>query len=308
MAAKINIVVAGSSNTDMVIRVPKLPGPGETVLGGRFSVSAGGKGANQAVAAARAGGRVAFISKVGDDDLGRRAIEGFQREGIDISRVHRDKKAPTGVAMIYVDATGENCIAVAAGANEHLVPRNILSARALIAKASVLLVQLEIPPDTVEAAVKAASESGTKVILNPAPARFLSDEILRSVSVLTPNETEAAILLGTGKGGDYEKAAGKLRKKGVETVIITLGSKGAFVSGDEFSGLIPAYHVNPVDTTAAGDVFNGALAVGLAENKNIREAVSFASAAAAISVTRPGAQASAPSSEEIIAFIKKHQS
>ncbi len=305
---KVNIVVIGSSNTDMVIRVPRLPEPGETVLGGRFSVSAGGKGANQAVAAARAGGRVAFISKVGQDDLGKRAIEGFQREGIDISRMCRDMEAPTGVAMIYVDPEGENCIAVAAGANEQLTPQDILSADELIADASVLLVQLEIPLKTVEKAVRMAVESRTKVILNPAPAQHLSSEILRSVAVLTPNETEASILLGTEINGDYERAAAKLREKGVETVIITLGSKGAFVSDNDFTGLVSAYDVKPVDTTAAGDVFNGALAVGFAENKTIKEAVQFASAAAAISVTRPGAQASAPSAKEIIAFIKNHHS
>ncbi len=305
---KANIVVAGSSNPDMVIRVPKLPAPGETVLGGKYSVAAGGKGANQAVAAARAGGRVAFISRVGHDDLGKRAVEGFQREGIDVTFVHRDTAAPTGVAMIYVDAGGENCIAVAAGANDRLTEQDILQAGDMIKAASVLLVQLEIPLKTVETAVKTAAGAGITVILNPAPARFLSTEILRSVSVLTPNETEAALLLGREIRGDYEKAALELQKKGVKTVIITLGPEGSYVLSDGFTGLIPAFDVAPVDTVAAGDVFNGVLAVALAEKKPIEEAVRFASAAAAISVTRPGAQASAPSATEVFEFIKSQYS
>ncbi len=303
---KTNIVVVGSSNTDMVIRVPRLPAPGETVLGGTYSVSAGGKGANQAVAAARAGGRVAFIAKVGRDDFGSRAIEGFQRAGIDTTWVSQDPDAPSGVAMIYVDAEGENSIAVAAGANERLSEVDILSAKEVIAGATVLLVQMEIPLKTVEAAVSTAAEAGVQVILNPAPAQPLSREILRHVSVLTPNETEAALLLRETIINNYEQAARKLREKGVKTVIITLGSRGSFVSDERFTGMVPAYKVKATDTIAAGDVFNGALAVALSEKKTMEEAVRFASAAAAISVTRRGAQASAPAAGEIIKFMSNH--
>lgn len=303
---KTNIVVIGSSNTDMVIRVPWLPAPGETVLGGKFSVSAGGKGANQAVAAARAGGRTAFISKVGMDDLGKRSMEGFKREGIDVSFIGQDPEAPTGVAMIYVNDQGENCIAVAAGANENLSEADIALAGELIEKASVMLVQLEIPLQTVEKAINLATAANVEVILNPAPAQALSDNLLRGVSVLTPNETEAGILTGMETKNDPAVVAEKLRKKGVKTVIITLGSRGSYVLNDEFSGLVPGFKVNPVDTTAAGDVFNGALAVGIAGKKSMDQAVRFASAAAALSVTRPGAQASAPVIKEIEEFLAKN--
>lgn len=298
-----NIVVVGSSNTDMVIQVPHLPLPGETVLGGKFSVLAGGKGANQAVSAARAGGRVSFVSKVGNDDLGGRALEGFRNEGIDVSQIKQDPDAPTGVAMIYVNDRAENCIAVAAGANENLSESDIALAGEIIVGASVLVVQLEIPIKTVEKAVKLAAAANVLVILNPAPAQILSDDLLRHVSVLTPNETEASLLTGMDVNDNFEAIADKLHKKGVKTVIITLGSKGTYVSSDDFSGLIPAYSVKAVDTTAAGDVFNGALAVGLAEKKSLMDAVQFASAAAALSVTRMGAQVSAPTDKEIKDFL-----
>jgi len=301
-----NIVVVGSSNTDMVIQVPELPAPGETILGGKFSVLAGGKGANQAVSAARAGGRVCFISKVGRDDLGKRALEGFEKDGIDVTQIKQDPDAPTGVAMIYVNDRAENCIAVAAGANENLSETDIIAAGEMIAGASVLVVQLEIPIKTVEKAVELAAESNVIVILNPAPAQTLSDELLRHVSILTPNETEASLLTGLEVNDNLEAVATKLHKKGVKTVIITLGSKGSFVSSDDFSGLVPAFPVKAVDTTAAGDVFNGALAVGLAENKSLKYAVQYASAAAALSVMRMGAQISAPADKEIKDFLSEN--
>jgi len=301
-----NIVVVGSSNTDMVIQVPELPAPGETILGGKFSVLAGGKGANQAVSAARAGGRVCFISKVGRDDLGKRALEGFEKDGIDVTQIKQDPDAPTGVAMIYVNDRAENCIAVAAGANENLSETDIIAAGEMIAGASVLVVQLEIPIKTVEKAVELAAESNVIVILNPAPAQTLSDELLRHVSILTPNETEASLLTGLEVNDNLEAVATKLHEKGVKTVIITLGSKGSFVSSDDFSGLVPAFPVKAVDTTAAGDVFNGALAVGLAENKSLKYAVQYASAAAALSVMRMGAQISAPADKEIKDFLSEN--
>jgi len=301
-----NIVVVGSSNTDMVIQVPRLPLPGETVLGGRYSVSAGGKGANQAVAAARAGGHVSFISKVGNDDLGERALEGFRNEGIDTSHIKQDPDAPTGVAMIYVNDRAENCIAVAAGANENLSETDITLAGEIIAEASVLVVQLEIPIQTVEKAVQLAAAADVLVILNPAPAQVLSDDLLRHISILTPNETEASLLTGMEVNDNLDAVADKLHEKGVKTVIITLGSKGSFISSDSFSGLIPAFTVNAVDTTAAGDVFNGALAVGLASKYSLKNAVHFASAAAALSVMRMGAQASAPTYKEINEFLSEN--
>ncbi len=300
-----NIIVVGSSNTDMVIQVPELPAPGETILGGKFSVLAGGKGANQAVSAARAGGRVCFISKVGRDDLGKRALEGFRKDGIDVSQIKQDPDAPTGVAMIYVNDRAENCIAVAAGANENLMEADIASAGEIIAGASVLVVQLEIPIKTVEKAVELAAESNVIVILNPAPAQPLSDELLKHVSILTPNETEASFLTGLEVNDNLEAVACKLHEKGVKTVIITLGSKGSFVSSDDFSGLVPAFPVKAVDTTAAGDVFNGALAVGIAENKSLLNAVQYASAAAALSVMCMGAQISAPADKEIKDFLSE---
>jgi ribokinase len=301
-----NVIVVGSSNTDMVIKVPRLPLPGETVLGGRFSVLAGGKGANQAVSAARAGGHVCFISKVGRDDFGERSLEGFKNEGIDVSQIKQDPDAPTGVAMIYVNDRAENCIAVAAGANENLSETDIALAGKMIAEASVLVVQLEIPIKTVEKAVKLAAEADVTVILNPAPAQVLSDNILRHVSILTPNETEASLLTGMKVTDNLDAVADKLHRKGVKTVIITLGSRGSFVSSDTFTGLIPAFTVKAIDTTAAGDVFNGALAVGLAEKKPLVDAIQFANAAAALSVMQMGAQVSAPTDKEIKDFLSEN--
>jgi ribokinase len=295
------IVVVGSSNTDMIIKMPRIPKPGETIIGGRFGTAAGGKGANQAVAAARAGGRVAFIARVGEDVFGQQAVEGFLRDGINVNYVFRDKGAPSGVALIFVDERGENSIGVASGANANLSPSDIQTAKEYIASAGIVLMQLEIPIETVKAAATVAAEQGVPVILNPAPARSLSDDLLRHVSILTPNESEAELLTGVNveTENDSERAAIVLLAKGVETVIITLGAKGAFVAGPDFKGLIGGFKVKAIDTTAAGDVFNGALAVALAENKPLREAVSFANAAAALSVTMLGAQPSAPRREEI---------
>jgi ribokinase len=299
--AKKPVVVVGSSNTDMIIKLDRIPRPGETILGGEFVTAAGGKGANQAVAAARAGGRVSFIARVGQDVFGDQAVAGFVKDRIDVEHVARDKAAPSGVALIFVARDGENSIAVASGANARLSPADVKKARKLIASAAVLVMQLETPLATVQAAAETAAKAGVSVILNPAPAQPLPDELLRLVSILTPNETEAELL--TGIKVDDEVSAGQaadlLLARGVQTVVITLGPRGAFVATEGLRKLIPGFQMQAVDTTAAGDVFNGVLAVALAEGQTLEQAVRFANAAAAISVTRMGAQPSAPKRKEI---------
>jgi ribokinase len=298
---KNSVVVVGSSNTDMILRVAHVPRPGETILGGVFSTAPGGKGANQAVAAARAGGSVAFVARVGRDSLGDEAIAGFRREGMTLSHIVRDAAQPSGVALIFVGDDGENSIGVAGGANQRLSPRDITAARSLIKGARVLLLQLETPLETVEAAASIASKAGIDVVLNPAPAQILPDALLRKVTFLTPNETEASMLSGVVVDGveSATRAARILQKRGARNVIVTLGANGALVATGEDARWIPGFPVRAVDTTAAGDVFNGALAVRLAEGCPIDEAVRFAHAAAAISVTRPGAQPSIPTRREI---------
>lgn len=299
--AKHRIVVVGSSNTDMIIKLDHIPRPGETILGGEFVTAPGGKGANQAVAAARAGGRVSFIARVGRDMFGDQAVEGFRADEIDVEHVSRDKSAPSGVALIFVAKDGENSIAVASGANNRLTPRDVKKARDVIASASVLVLQLETPMETVHAAAELAAGAGVRVILNPAPAQALPDELLRLVSILTPNESEAELLTGIRVEDDSSagRAADVLLNRGVQTVIITLGPRGAFLASADSRKLIKGFAMNAVDTTAAGDVFNGALAVALAEGDAPERAVRFANAAAAISVTRMGAQPSAPKRKEI---------
>lgn len=295
------IIVIGSSNTDMVIKSAHLPAPGETILGGEFFMNPGGKGANQAVAAAKLGGEVVFVAKVGDDIFGQEAVQGFKNEGINTDFIGVDPLNPSGVATIMVDDQGENCIAVASGANGTLSPADIDNALAQIDAADVLLMQLETPIPTIDYAASAGSEKWKTIILNPAPAQALSDDLLAKLDVITPNEIEAEILTGikVENAGDAEKAARALRRKGVGTVIITLGSQGAFVVADSFTGMVPVRKVNAVDTTAAGDTFNGALAVGIANGLPIEAAVEFANKAASVSVTRLGAQASAPRLEEL---------
>jgi len=309
MGEDVHIVVVGSSNTDMIVQVDRIPRPGETVLGGAFSMAAGGKGANQAVAAARAGGRVTFIARVGDDLFGRTAVEGFQADGIDVRYVVRDTETASGVALILVGADGQNSIAVAPGANARLSADDVDLARDAIRSASILLCQLEVPRGTVAAAVRLAAEAGVPVLLNPAPAQMLDDEMLRSVEILTPNETEAAQLAGLdpADSNDPEEAARRLQARGVRTVMVTLGSVGVLVASREGIERVPGFDVRAVDTTGAGDVFNGALAVALSQGRPTREAVRFASAAAAISVTRLGAQPSIPTRDEIEAFLALHE-
>ncbi len=304
MASK--VVVVGSSNTDMIIKVDRLPQPGETVIGGEFSTAAGGKGANQAVAAARAGADVTFVARVGADMFGRQAVERFASDRIDVSYVIEDPGAPSGVALIFVDQHGENSIAVASGANARLTPADVLAARDAISSADILVTQLETPLETVRAAVELAAEHGVRVVLNPAPAQPLGAEVLRHVSVLTPNETEAALLTGieVSSEADAAAAAEQLASVGVAAILLTLGARGAFVFDSNQRELVPGFPVEAVDTTAAGDVFNGALAVALADGSPLVEAVRFANAAAALSVTKLGAQPSAPTRAEIEQLLR----
>ncbi len=300
------IVVVGSSNTDMIVKTDRIPKPGETVIGGIFSMAAGGKGANQAVAAARAGGKVTFVGRVGTDLFGGQAVKGFRADGINVSRIVRDKKAASGVALIFVDAAGENSIAVASGANAALSPADVRKAKAAISAADVLLMQLETPLETVEAAADIAAKRNVPVILNPAPAQTLPDSLLKKISILTPNEHEAEMLTGipVQSSEDADAAAGALTAKGVGMVIITLGPRGAYVYSDSFKGLLAGFPVSAVDTTAAGDVFNGAFAVAFAEKRPLADAVRFANAAAALSVTKMGAQPSAPKRSAIVKMFR----
>jgi ribokinase len=306
---KNRIVVVGSSNTDMIIKTAKIPSPGETILGGEFHMAAGGKGANQAVAAARAGGDVAFIARVGTDIFGKKAIEGFIHDGIDLKHVYKDRQAASGIALIIVGADGENSIAVASGANSNLSIDDIRRAERAISSAKILLMQLETPLETVRKAAEIAVRNNVPVILNPAPAKLLDDRLLRQIAILTPNETETEILTGIKikKESDMAKAAqGLLNNRGVQAVLITLGSKGVFVATKtgKIRRIISAFKVKAVDTTAAGDVFNGALAVALAEGRPLLDAARFANAAAALSVTKLGAQPSAPYRKDINKLLK----
>ena len=302
------VVVVGSVNVDLVVRVATLPRPGETVLGGRFENLQGGKGANQAVAAARAGGRTTFVARVGDDSMGRAAIESFRSEGIETDFIGVTPHCPTGVALILVDAAGENSIAVAGGANDRLSRDDIERARPAIEAADVVVLQLEVPLEAVAHAVAIAQAAGTRVILNPAPARHLPASLLSRIDVLTPNETEAGSLASHAPAtrplaDDAETLASTLLGLGPRAVVLTLGPAGALVAVAENRQHVPAFPVEPRDTVAAGDVFNGCLAVMLAEGVDLIAAVRFAAAAAAISVTREGAQASAPHRTEIDAFL-----
>ena len=302
------IVVIGSYNTDMIIRVPRIPRPGETILGGRFLTAAGGKGANQAVAAARAGGDVTFIAGIGRDSMGDQALQGFQQDGIDTSCVYRDEAEPSGAALIFVDEEGENSIAVAGGANMTLSPAKIRACARIIESADILVMQLETPLDTIQAAADLAHAKQVPVILNPAPAGQLPDELLGKITILTPNESETELLTGVDVTGSESasEAAAALKDRGVEHIVITMGRRGAFVSSAEMEDMVPGFEVEAADTTAAGDVFNGALSVAVSEQRPLPEAVRFACAAAALSVTREGAQPSVPRRNEIESFLQAH--
>lgn len=295
------IVVIGSSNTDMVVMTTHFPAPGETILGGEFLMNAGGKGANQAVAAARSGGEVVFIGKVGNDIFGENSIENIRKEGIDVSGISTDPEAASGVAQIIVDATGENSIVVAPGANHKLNRGDIDNAEDQIRLADIVLIQLEIPVDTILYAAKKASDFGKKVILNPAPATQLPDELFESLYMITPNENETELLtnIKVTDQTSAAEAAKSLKNRGVKNIIITMGSKGVYVYTDDLKQIVPAFEVEAVDTTAAGDCFNGALAAGLGRGMDLIGSVRYANRAASIAVTRAGAQVSIPNRKEI---------
>ena len=300
-----DIVVVGSINTDMVVRALQLPRAGETVLGGDFTQGAGGKGANQAVAAARAGAAVAMVGCVGDDQRGRDAVDGLRREGVEVSQIHRLSEAASGVALIVVDADGQNCIAVAPGANACLTPAMMHHAEPLLAAAEVVLVQLEVPLDAVVETATIASGHGARVILDPAPAQPLPDALWRHLALITPNVTEAAALTGREirDQGDARAVAGLLLERGVESAIVTLGADGVLVATRQAQIVIGGLAVETVDTTAAGDTFAGALAARLVEGADLVDASRFANAAAAVAVTRMGAQPSVPTRDEITRML-----
>ena len=296
-----SIIVVGSANTDMVIKADKFPLPGETILGGKFFMFPGGKGANQAVAASRLKGKVIFIVKVGNDIFGKQALHQFSKEGINTDFIVTDQNQPSGVALITIDSKGENTIVVAQGATGTLSSEDVQKAENEFERADIVLMQLEIPIDTVIHAAKLATLHRKKVILNPAPARHLPDDLLNKLFIITPNESETETLLGIkiSDMNSIKTAARKLHEKGVTNVVITLGAEGAYIYNAQGGRHITTTKVETVDTTAAGDVFNGALAVAISENKTLDQAVEFANRAAAISVTRMGAQASAPYRNEI---------
>jgi ribokinase len=303
---KPRILVVGSVNLDMVVKGRRLPGPGETVSGGRFIMAAGGKGANQAVAAARLGAEVALVAKVGRDVFGDQAIEHYRGEGILTDCILRDPADATGVALILVDDRGENLISVASGANHRLTPEEVQRCADRIRSADVLMLQLEIPMDVVCAAARIAAEAGVPVVLDPAPAAPLPDGLLECVAYLTSNESEAAQLSGMAVDDEASArdAAGRLLAAGARRVLVTLGAKGALLAEAERSVLISSVPVDAVDTTAAGDAFNGGLACAVGRGMPLAEAVRYACLAGALSATRLGAQPSLPHADELQQFLK----
>lgn len=302
-----NLVVLGSINADHILNLESFPTPGETVTGNQYQVAFGGKGANQAVAAGRSGAKIAFIACTGDDDTGERVRKQLASDNIDIAPVSVVAGESTGVALIFVNAEGENVIGIHAGANAALTTDRVEAQREIIANAEALLMQLESPVESVLAAAKIAHENHTTVVLNPAPARVLSDEQLALVDIITPNETEAEKLTGIRVENDEDaaRAARALHDKGIGTVIITLGSRGVWASVNGEGRRVPGFKVKAIDTIAAGDTFNGALVTALLEGKRMDDAIRFAHAAAAIAVTRKGAQPSVPWRKEIDEFLSQ---
>ena len=296
-----NIFVIGSTNTDMVVKTERFPLPGETILGGSFFMHAGGKGANQAVAAARLGGAVTLVTKLGNDIFGEQSVAGFKKEKINTDFVFVEENAASGTALIIVNEEGENSIVVAPGANAALMPADINRVFNL-KEAAIILMQLEIPMQTVAHVAKRAKANQQKLILNPAPARLLDDELLNGLFMITPNETEASLLTGiqVEDESSASRAADLFLQKGIQQVIITMGRRGAYFQNDSSGFMIPAPIVKAMDTTAAGDVFNGAIAVALNEKMDWKQALSFAVQAASISVTRMGAQSSIPTRVEMV--------
>ncbi|MEB5974313.1 ribokinase [Pantoea dispersa] len=307
MSKSAKLAVLGSINADHILNLAHFPRPGETVIGKQYQVAFGGKGANQAVAAGRAGADIAFIACVGADDIGERIRQQLQQDQIDTAPVETVAQEATGVAMIFVNGEGENNIGIYSGANAALTPACVERHQQVIRSADALLMQLESPLDSVLAAARIARASHTQVILNPAPATQLSDELLALIDIITPNETEAEILTGIAVNDDDDaaRAAQALHAKGIDTVLITLGRRGVWLSEQGRGQRIPGFSVQAVDTIAAGDTFNGAFITARLEGVAIQDAVRFAHAAAAIAVTRPGAQPSVPWRTEIDAFLQQ---
>lgn len=303
------LVVLGSINADHILNIEQFPQPGETVIGKQYKVAFGGKGANQAVAAGRSGADIAFIACVGADDIGERVRQQLATDRIDTQPIEAIADSTTGVALIFVNAEGENVIGIDAGANAAVTPDYLARYQQKVIDADALLMQLESPLETVIAAASLAKQHQTQVILNPAPARELPDELLTMIDMITPNETEAQRLTGIAVNNDDDaaRAAQALHDKGIATVIITLGSRGVWLSENGKGKLVPGFKVKAVDTIAAGDTFNGALVTALLEGKVMADAVRFAHAAAAIAVTRPGAQPSVPWREEIDTFLQQQE-
>jgi len=300
----LRIVVVGSANTDFVLTVPALPSHGETVLGDQFRVVRGGKGANQAVAAARLGADVTLVARLGTDSFGDESLAAYRREGIHTDFIVQDPDIHSGVALIMVNAQGENLIGVGPGANNHLSIENVQAATTAIQEADCVLLQLEVPLGVVQAAAEIARRSGVRVILNPAPARKIPPEILEAVDYLTPNETEAAILAGQNPSDIGQGTLPELASiLGVPNLVVTLGSRGACIVQNGQTTLVPPFPIKPVDTTASGDAFNGALAVALARGEDLFQAVRSANAAGAMTATRHGAQPSLPTSKELQQFM-----
>ncbi|ABZ75157.1 ribokinase [Shewanella halifaxensis HAW-EB4] len=302
------LIVLGSVNADHVLQVASFPRPGETLHGYNYQIIPGGKGANQAVAAARLGADTGFIACVGDDGFGRNIRHTFEQDGMEVSAVHMVENTPTGIAMIQVADSGENSICIAAAANDALTTKVVEQHALKIEQAQYLLMQLETPLPGIELAASIAKAQGTQVILNPAPARSLPDTLLAMVDIITPNETEAELLTGVAitDADSAAQAAKVLHDKGIVTVMITLGSKGVYLSEQGEGKIIAGFKVQVTDTTAAGDTFNGAFVTALLEGQTIDKAIVFAHAAAAISVTRFGAQTSIPTREEVEQFLAAH--
>jgi ribokinase len=304
-----NFVVIGSSNVDFIMKMERLPRVGETITDSVFMQVFGGKGANQAVGAARAGGKVTFVSCVGDDNNADLMIESFKKDGINVDFVFKENGVATGAALIMIGSKGKNYISVAPGANYRLSKSHIDLARATIENASIILLQYEIVPETLQYIINICHGLNKKVVLNLAPARPIGYDTLEKIGILVVNETEAEFLTGknVSTAGEIETAATFLLKKGIETVIITLGEGGSYIATKDCRKKINAFQVTAVDTTAAGDVYCGSLCVALVEEKSLQDAVRFASAAAALSVTRLGAQPSAPDRREIESFLASAQ-
>jgi ribokinase len=299
------ILVVGSANMDMVVVTKRPPQPGETVFGSQFAMFPGGKGANQAVCCAKLGGRVHFIGKMGNDVFRAKLMQSMKNDGVRLQHLCVDPAAPTGVALITVDARGQNEIIVVSGSNMKLTPADLDGKRYIFAKFTIVLLQLEIPIETVTQSARLAKAHGATVILNPAPARKLPESLLQMVDYLTPNEIETEILTGmpVKSVASAQKAARRLLDSGVKNVIVTLGAKGCLGVTNESAEVFPARKVKAVDTTAAGDAFNGALAFSLAKGRSIDEAIRFANAVAAFSVTKMGAQSSMPTMDELQKFL-----